>query len=164
MLQLFNLVATTNTLAGLLQQVCELGEEQPGDALIKSDLTLSHYSRFWCWEPWLALAAPSFSSSSSHSAFAGSVENFVTFGIDLDTSFKPISSSFSFSCCRCSCCILYFFPRLLIRTCRPLVDARKNITSDIQPIRSLQPGSPPLADFSLFLNSHIFGPDLPGFT
>ena len=74
----------------------------------------------------------------------------------------PISSSFSFSCCRCSCCI--FFPRLLIRTCRPLVDARKNITSDIQPIRSLPPGSPPLADFSLFLNSHIFGPDLPGFT
>ena len=76
----------------------------------------------------------------------------------------PISSSFSFSCCRCSCCILYFFPRLLIRSCRPLVDARKNITSDIQPIRSLPPGSPPLADFSLFLNSHIFGPDLPGFT
>ena len=34
MLQLFNLVATTNTFAGLLQQVCELGEEQPGDDLI----------------------------------------------------------------------------------------------------------------------------------
>ena len=52
--------------------------------------------------------------------------------------------------------LLYFFPRLLIRTCRPLVDARKNITSDIQPIRSLPPGSPPLADFSLVLNSHFW--------